>query len=759
MFCRLRWSSRGRTIGNGGIAVSELTYRLPEAVIADARAFRGEVEKYLTGETSALVFRGIRVPMGIYEQRQNDTYMVRVRGAAGVFLPHQAKLIAELAKTYGSGIVHVTTRQDLQIHNVRIEDTPTVLERLLEVGLSSRGGGGNTVRNISACPLAGICGDEDFDVTPYALALTEYLIRERGNFNLPRKFKVAFSGCGKDCGLASVADLGFFAHLQDGVRGFAVYAGGGMGAHSAVGIRIEQFIPARAIFEVAEAAKRLFDKHGDRANRSKARLRFVVQRLGEDAFRKAYRDELESVRREGIQVPEIAAVRHESDVFALGVRLALGDIAGDHLTKLAEIASDLGDGAIRATQEQNLQLRFSRSRTEEAVTAVGAVDERFLHRQSVRCVACAGASTCKLGLCLSRGLAAAVEDELRGVALPFETTIRISGCPNSCGHHPVSQVGLYGTAVRVNGRLVPFYNIVAGAQMSEGNASLAKPVAKVPAKAVPKLLKEFWIAASANRQGEESLNELIGRWGAGYLQELAKRYESVPPYEASPEFYRDFGCCTDFSLAGRGPGECGAGVTDVIALDIDEAKRAIKEGRLYDVVVAASRALLITRGLEPKKDREVFTAFSEYLIAPGWVAAKMQDLINAAVDFRLGDRDSLEDLRSDVEALAGRVEELFLSLDSNLNFRVQPVETAESVETAAKPSVTELDLRGVACPMNFVRAKIQLEDVEIGQVLEILLDDGEPVKNVPASFADQGQEVLSVVGEGGHYRVSVRRNC
>ena len=234
-------------------------------------------------ETSPVAFRGIRVPMGIYEQRENDTYMIRVRGAAGVFLPHQVKLIADLSKTYGNAIVHVTTRQDLQIHGVRIEDTPTILERLLRVGLSSRGGGGNTVRNISACPFAGVCQDGTYDVAPYALALTEYLIRERGNFNLPRKFKVAFSGCGNDCGLCSVADLGFFAHERGGTRGFAIYAGGGMGAHSALGVQIEEFVPAEAIFEVAEAVKRLFDRHGDRFNRSKARLRFVVERLGSDS--------------------------------------------------------------------------------------------------------------------------------------------------------------------------------------------------------------------------------------------------------------------------------------------------------------------------------------------------------------------------------------------------------------------------------------------------------------------------------------------
>ena len=738
--------------------MTEVTYQLPDSVVADTRAFRREVEKFISGETSAVAFRGLRVPMGIYEQRENDTYMVRVRGAAGVFLPHQVKLIADLSITYGNGIVHVTTRQDLQLHSVKIEDTPTILERLLEVGLSSRGGGGNTVRNISACPLAGVCQDEIFDVTPYAFALTEYLIRERGNFNLPRKFKAAFSGCGKDCGLSSVTDLGFFAHERDGIRGFSVYAGGGMGAHSALGVQIEDFVPVEAIFEVAEAVKRLFDKHGDRANRSRARLRFVVARLGDKGFRTAYREELDIVRQEQIQLPLILNPKQNANLSAVRVRLPLGDISAHHLSAIAEIALELGDGTIRTTQKQNLQLRVAEPQIEHATTALHEIDERFVDTHSLRCIACAGASTCKLGLCLSRGLATAIEAELGDIAPPFETAIRISGCPNSCGHHPISPLGLYGSAVRVNGRLVPFYNIVAGGRLAEGNSTLAEPVAKVPAKTIPALLRDFFIEAAENQENEEPVDDLMSRWGITYLKKLAEKYDQVPSYENAPEYYRDFGCCTDFSLAGRGPGECGAGVTDVIALDIDAAKRAIKEAKLYDAVVSASRALLITKGLEPKTDREVFTGFSEHLITPGWVSRKTQELLDAAVDFKMGDRDSLSDLREQVEALVSRVEELFLSLDSNLKFRAQPIEEPRLDDAMDNQvAATELDLRGVACPMNFVRAKIQLEQIEVGEVLDILLDDGEPMRNVPASFAEQGQEVLSVVSENSHHRVSVRR--
>lgn len=774
----------------------ETTYRIPESVVQDTQAFRGEVEKFLAGDTSAVAFRGLRVPMGIYEQRENDTYMVRVRGAAGVFLPHQLNAVAHLSRIHGNGIIHVTTRQDLQIHGVRIEDTPTILEQLLKVELSSRGGGGNTVRNVSACPLAGVCVHEAFDVTPHALALTEYLIRERGNFNLPRKFKVAFSGCGRDCGLCSVADLGFFARETDGVRGFSVYSGGGMGAHSALGILIEDFVPENAIFEVAEAVKRLFDKHGDRANRAKARLRFVVERVGPDEFRRLYKVELDEVRRGGVDAPKIEPPRvgierpestnyvqpsspslrewkirdvlpqRQMGLYTVGIPLALGDISARALRMVAKLAESVGDGAVRTTQDQNLQVRGVRGASlYEVFMILHRAGRRYVGAPSIRCVACAGASTCKLGLCLSRGLAQAVEQELMDVevhnilSLPqTDSRVYISGCPNACGHHPIAAIGLYGGASRVNGRLVPFYTILAGGRTGDRNAALAEAVGRVPARAVPFLLREFFAAAKKERSGAESLDSLMSRWGREHLRKLGRKYRLVPSYEEAPEVYRDFGGSEDFSLAGRGPGECGAGVTDVIALDIDEAKTAARDGRLYDAVLAAARALLVTKGLEPKRDREVFAAFSEHLISPGWVARDTQNLLDAATDLKLGDRDSLDDLRDRIEALVTRVEALFLSLDSNLSFRIDPVEEHESAaQTDSGPAPTVLDLRGVACPMNFVRAKIELEQIEIGQVLEILLDDGEPVRNVPASFADQGQEVLSITREDSHFRVGVRK--
>jgi sulfite reductase (ferredoxin) len=245
------------------------------------------------------------------------------------------------------------------------------------------------------------------------------------------------------------------------------------------------------------------------------------------------------------------------------------------------------------------------------------------------------------------------------------------------------------------------------------------------------------------------------------LKALTAKYGDTSAESLPDDLYYDFGSDVPFSLAGRGPGECGAGVVDVIKLDIDEAKDALKSDPaanedIYGAIVASARSLLVTKGLEPKKDREIFAAFSEHLIEPGWVKSATAELLDDAIDWRMGDRESLDDRLAQARELSGRVEELFLSLDAGLKFKIGPAERKVTAEKADEETHTA-DLRGVACPLNFVKAKLELEKIEVGAVLDVLLDEGEPVRNVPVSFADQGQEVVEVKDIGGHFRVKVRR--
>jgi len=762
--------------------VKEPILYIPESVRQDVLGYREAVTRFLRGETKPISFKAYRVPMGIYEQRDEGRYMVRIRIGAGLVPPYQLERIAELSRRYGNGILHVTTRQDIQIHEVAIEHTPDVLEGLLEVGLAARGGGGNTVRNVTACPRAGICPNEHFDVAPYAIATAEYLLQFKASYNLPRKYKIVFSGCSNDCAFASVADLGFFAHVKDGVRGFAAYAGGGLGANPAAGVKVEDFVADNEILEVAEAVRRLFDKHGDRSNKHKARLRYVLGRAGKNEFVRLYRSEREQLSEQGLE-GDIANVRPLSGRFAaplsptdgdeswpegpnvtpektkglysLTLRLHLGDISAENMIRVARIAEELGSGIVRTTQLQNLLITsVVRQNVNKAIAELKALGIDVSGHAAPKIVACTGAATCKLGLCLSRGLAEAIQHKLPRdgrSAQRTDATIRISGCPNSCANHYIADIGFQGAARRVGGRLMPCYDVFAGARVLEGRTHLAEKIGTLPAKRVPEMLAEAF--ASGSTEGAK-------------FEALVREYEKASGAEYPEDFFCDYGSHEAFSLAGRGPGECGAGVMDVMKVDIDEAKGAVKaaagqEGNekdlsLYKATVAAARALLVIFGLEPSKDREIFAAFRQRLIEPGWVAPEMQQLLDEAVDWRMGDRESIGQLERQIAGLVGRVEELFLSLDAALKFRAEPIgKPAEADTSEARTRL--IHLRGVGCPLNFVKAKIELEKVPVGDILEVLLDDGEPVRNVPESFVQQGQEVLEVKKADGHYCLQVRR--
>jgi sulfite reductase (ferredoxin) len=299
---------------------------------------------------------------------------------------------------------------------------------------------------------------------------------------------------------------------------------------------------------------------------------------------------------------------------------------------------------------------------------------------------------------------------------------------------------------------MPCYDVLAGAKTIEGDAHLAERIGTVPAKRIPDMLAEAFATGAIEKQ---------------QLKNVVQEYGDFASVQFPDDYYYDYGSSEPFSLAGRGPGECGAGVMDVIKVDIDEAKEAIKaaakakeaSGRsdcLYKAIVAAARTLLVIFGLEPKKDREIFAAFSKHLIEPAWVKPQTQQLLDEVIDWRMGNRDSIDDLLPEVEDLAKRVEELFLSLDANLRFKIKPIVQKTNIDKTETRSHT-IDLQGVDCPLNFVKAKVELEKVAVGEILEVLLDDGEPARNVPESFTEQGQEVIEVKNVGDHFCVKVRR--
>ena len=768
--------------------------KLPAHLAEEIDVFEDEVRRFLTGELAPGIFKARRVPRGVYEQRRNGSYMVRVRIPGGALQVSQLRALAELGRSYGNGTLHITTRQDIQFHDVNVADIPQVMRGLLKAGLTSKGGGGNTVRNISACPLAGICTQETFDVTPYAQAVTEYLITLTGSYNLPRKYKIAFSGCAADCALAGVNDLGFVAQLRNGRPGFRVYVGGGMGAESRVADLLAEWVPATEVIRIAEAVRRLFDRHGDRRNRRAARLRFVLGRLCVEKFRELFEAELVSVVSDGVPAAPTFPVgvpaaekseaparprevvrhglyvfpQHQSGFVTLPLHLPLGEITADELDKLAVLAARFStEQDVRATQSQGLLLRFVREADVLPLAdAVSGLPEAWyaVHPEH-SFVACTGAATCRLGLCLSRNVARAISQQLVAARIKKDVyrdlDVRISGCPNSCGQHPVGTIGLFGQALRVGTRLVPAYRVLLGARIGAGRTRLGTGLATIAARALPaafvSLLRDF----EAGRENDEAFADYFDRQGQTHFERLLEPHTHVPAYEEDASYYRDWGQSEDFSLAGRGPGECGAGVFEVITEDLANARKALagaaNDGeRLFAAVLAATRALLITRGLDSQQPDEIFRGFEKYFLDTELVGADFRGLLARAHGWLQGWREAFAGQQAEIARLIERVDQLFLTLDADLKFNVSALPA--SVAPAAAAVAVELNLRGVACPMNFVKAKLKLETLAVGALLRVTLDDGEPVQNVPASFRNEGQEVGALTKQAdGTWLVEIKK--
>jgi len=771
----------------------ETLYRLPESLPEDLDRFKETVEGYENGSVSAAQFRAFRVPQGVYEQREDGTYMLRVRFPAGGVLPHQMRALAAVARTYGNGVLHVTTRQDIQVHRVLVNDIHPSLVELYKADLSTKGGGGNTVRNITGCRDSGVCSNEEFDVTPYAFALTEFLLPDPLNYQLPRKFKIAFSGCSEDCSGATVNDVGFIAKTRDGRQGFAVYVGGGMGKQSRVADHLDEFVPGDQVHLVAEAVKRVFDRHGNRKNKNKARLRFLIEKIGFERFRDLYEEALAEVRADGVAPLEVrefpgrdyrvaeteivpcngfqqwrermVVCQKQEGYCMVNIALRLGDIDVDSMEKLADIVEVHGEGMLRTTQSQNAVIRWVHENELASVhrdlLVLGLT--RSLGPVQHNIVACAGAATCRLGICLSRGLAGAVTDLLDQTDLELDQVeqfnIHISGCPNSCGRHPVGQIGVFGAARRVGDRLVPHYVVQLGGCVIEGKTRLAEGKEPLPARNVPKFILEF---LRAFRESPEypDYDEFLDAGGRDVVAELIDANRDVPSFDEDKNYYFDWGADIPFSFAGRGPGECSAGVFDLIEVDLASAHEAARAGDLHRATVLAARALLVTQGLEARNDEEALELFTKHFVDTALVAGSYRQLIEKAQRCSASDEPdkTFEADSKNISAFVRTVQDLYDNMDPSLRFQPAQLEKEPKAESApAAKADREADFRGVVCPLNYVKTKLLLEQMASGQVLSVLLDE-EGGANVPQSAEHDGHEVLSKEREGSHWRACIKKS-
>jgi sulfite reductase (ferredoxin) len=628
-----------------------LAGKLPEALAREIDIFETEIALRKQGKLDERLFAETRLRRGAYGQRydngqrhdgekvQHNTFpsgdltkgpmtlwdapgMQRIKIPAGGLNAAQLETMAELAEEYSDGIAHVTTRQDFQLHYVHIEDTPSLMRRLAAAGITTREACGNSVRNVTACPYAGVCPDETFDVTPYAQATAKFLLGHPDCQNFGRKFKPAFSGCAQHaCGLTNLHDLGFIAAKRvvngEEKRGFDMYVGGGLGAVPYMAKQFDAFVPAEEILPLAQAIARVFARLGEKKNRARARIKFLVQDLGIEKFRELVLEERKTLPHDPrwTELIQDADKRQELPLRRIGewpapsadpaftrwartntreqkqagylvvtIALPLGDITANQLRALADVARRFTRETIRTTVEQNIVLRWvAQSDLFELYKALDAVRLADPGAESIAdIVSCPGTDTCKLGISSSRGLAAELRGRLvaRGETLdkPVQDLhIKISGCFNSCGQHHAADLGFYGVSRKIGGYAVPHFQVVLGGEWSHNAGSFGLPVMAIPSKNIPEVVDRLTARYAAGRQGSELFKDFIKRMGKAELKNLLGDL-SQPPTDASGR--TDWGDPREYSLGDMGIGECAGEVVSSIDFDLAAAERELFEAQI-----------------------------------------------------------------------------------------------------------------------------------------------------------------------------------
>jgi sulfite reductase (ferredoxin) len=651
--------------------------KMEEKLFAETRLRRGAYgQRYDNGQrhdgvdTRKLPFPSGELTKGA-ETMWDAPGMQRIKIPFGALTAEQMEVFAACSEEYSDAISHITTRQDIQLHFVHIEDVPDLMRRLAAVGITTREACGNSIRNITGCPLAGVCSDEGFDISPYAQAMMMFLLGHPDVQDFGRKFKPAFSGCEQHaCGLTNIHDSGYIAKVQDGKRGFKLVVGGGLGAVPQDAKVLYEFCPEEEILPVTQAISRVFGRLGEKANRARARIKFLVTKLGIDEFRRLVEEERAKLRpdprwTEYLQAahafkeeplrPAAPKPTNVSDAafgewlktnvseqaqkgyFVATVKLRLGDITADQMRGLADIVRKYTKDTIRATVEQNYVLRWISGADLQAVhTELVALGIGEAGANTIADItSCPGTDTCKLGISASRGLGAEMSERLfqvREKLAPEVQGLRIkaSGCFNSCGQHHIADIGFLGVARKVGRHRMPHFQLVIGGQWTNNGGSYGLAVGAVPSKRVPDVIERVTNAYVRDRQQDETFQSYIQRIGKAKVREMCKDLmEPLPSFDEAPDMYSDWGDPRLYTTGDMGVGECAGEIVPFVQFGLAAAERIYfdAQGKLdggdlpaaqdlaYKAMLEAARALTYERfpnvGTDPQ---EVHDEFKRHLV-------------------------------------------------------------------------------------------------------------------------------------------------
>jgi sulfite reductase (ferredoxin) len=569
--------------------------------------------------------------------------MMRLKIPYGALTPTQLSRIADLADAYADGILHITTRQDIQLHFVHIDDTPDLMRRLADVGLTTREACGNSVRNVTSCPRAGVCSDELFDVTPYARGLADFLLGHDDVQDFGRKFKIAFSGCKQNsCALTNIHDLGFNAQLRRGEdgeleQGFEVVVGGGLGTVPHAAKTLAEFVPLHDILPLTHAVCRVFAQHGERKNRARARIKFLVAKLGIDRFRELVAEQRRKLRdaktvypsfkleagrarelfnlarqvtleqpktqlgppaRANVEPTNASWLRHnvaaqrQPGFYTVTIAAPLGDLTVSQAREVARLARTLcavdePTPALRLSIHQNIIFRWVPSdKLGELHRGLLAIDLADPSAHTIADItSCPGTDTCKLGIASSRGLAAELRRRLRETLDhqdPRVATLRIkvSGCFNSCGQHHVADIGFFGVSRKHAGVAVPHFQVVLGGQLSQNGAAYGLAVGAIPAKHIPDTVTLLTERFASEAEPDELFRQFVQRSGKATIKKWLAPLAKIPDYAQDSACYRDWGDIREFGVADMGVGECAGQVVSATSLGLARSEAVAFDAQL-----------------------------------------------------------------------------------------------------------------------------------------------------------------------------------
>ena len=874
-------------------------YRIPSTLNGDLDYTQSLIDQFKAGEIQAGQLKSNRVPMGIYEQRKNQHYMLRLRCAGGLVTPEQLAKIAFVGHQLSTSHLHVTTRQEIQIHNVDIEDAIPALKKLEKVGISSAGGGGNTVRNMMVDDRSGLTADEEFDVYPYVEELTSRLIAEKDSFTMPRKYKVAIDTSVATANYSYIADLGLQARIKDGQRGFRVLIAGSAASNAHTGWEVFDFLPEKDLYRAAKALKNWFHKYGNRRNRHKARMRYVFYKYGTEEAKRLYLEEFEELKKDGsidFEAPalplehhkpsfsplsekevksEERRVKNSSDFFdseafetwkrryahkqtnAEGLKenlwyayipLRHGNNSTDFFAEVAEYLCNYGNDVIRFTKKEQIQVR---NIPEEYLTNIYAFFKKLGVYQIdypvvvTNLTCCTGADTCRLGICLPKGAIDGIAKQLLNSNLNLDAIpdfeLRMNGCTNICALATWGDLGFSGRVGRVGDDPYPAYTIWLPVK---GKHEIDLQQGYIAAKKIPAFVEDYLRDVIAEQANYADYYEYVAKRGVNIVKDLIAKYKEIAPYSEEPDTFFDFGDDEKFSLIKYGKAECSAGLFDIIEIDQDTIREKRKEVELlmgntpqgvpadlqsdgkqatskiekllHDIVFSENRMLLVTRGLDPRTDEDVYNGFEKEFIAAGIIPQKFKVLTDKARN-----NESLITEKPLIDELANLLNDLYQNMDDSLQFKLPAVQSPtdntdntdskeksagqknrsedeeksvssvksvgqknrsekedksvssvksvgqrnrsenEQKSSAGEPEAispdVKKDFRGVMCPMNFVKTKIALTPMQSGQILEILLDDGAPIENVPGSVKNEGHTILSTEKVENYWKVLIKK--